>query len=293
MGSAMALAAASHRRSYNVVVLSSDGECNEGVHGGGAMLAASQRVERPAWSSTSTAAGDRPQRGDHAIEPLADKWRAFGCSTHETDGHDLTRLTELLAAGPTASGSPLRSSRTGPGQGRVLMEATTTGTTASRSGRGRRGEARARSGGVRNAFADEITRLGKEDARVVLLSGDIGNKLFDKFKEHAESRFLNCGVAGANMMVSPPEWPSTAASGRLYDHPFTTTRCFEQIRVGRLLPRRPVRIVGTGSGCRMPSSAPTQPFARGHGDPAHAAWHDGARPCDEVELRQLLRAALT
>ena len=53
---------------------------------------------------------------------------------------------------------------------------------------------------MRNAFADEITKIGKDDKRVVLLSGDIGNKLFDKFKEHAEARFFNCGVAEANMM---------------------------------------------------------------------------------------------
>ena len=35
---------------------------------------------------------------------------------------------------------------------------------------------------MRNTFASEITNLAKADKRVVLLSGDIGNKLFDKFK---------------------------------------------------------------------------------------------------------------
>ena len=30
-----------------------------------------------------------------------------------------------------------------------------------------------------DAFADEVTKLGAEDSRVVLLSGDIGNKLGD------------------------------------------------------------------------------------------------------------------
>ena len=53
---------------------------------------------------------------------------------------------------------------------------------------------------MRNAFADEITRLGSSDPRVVLLSGDIGNKLFDKFKAANGTRFLNCGIAEANMM---------------------------------------------------------------------------------------------
>ena len=36
---------------------------------------------------------------------------------------------------------------------------------------------------MRNAFADEVTKLGQSDQRLMLLSGDIGNRLFDKFKE--------------------------------------------------------------------------------------------------------------
>jgi transketolase len=35
---------------------------------------------------------------------------------------------------------------------------------------------------VRNSFAEEMTRLAATDKRLVVLSGDIGNKLFDKFK---------------------------------------------------------------------------------------------------------------
>ena len=32
---------------------------------------------------------------------------------------------------------------------------------------------------MRNAFADEATKMSIADSRIVLLSGDIGNKLFD------------------------------------------------------------------------------------------------------------------
>ena len=45
-----------------------------------------------------------------------------------------------------------------------------------------------------------MTRLAAIDKRVVVLSGDIGNKLFDKLKAVDESRFYNCGIAEANMM---------------------------------------------------------------------------------------------
>ena len=36
---------------------------------------------------------------------------------------------------------------------------------------------------MRAAFADEIEKLAAEDSRIVLLSGDIGNRMFDTFKE--------------------------------------------------------------------------------------------------------------
>ena len=42
---------------------------------------------------------------------------------------------------------------------------------------------------MRNAFADEITNLAKKDKKIVLLSGDIGNRLFDKFRKRFPERF--------------------------------------------------------------------------------------------------------
>ena len=53
---------------------------------------------------------------------------------------------------------------------------------------------------MRNAFADEILKLALADERIVVLSGDIGNRLFDKFKEAMPTRFYNCGVAEANII---------------------------------------------------------------------------------------------
>ena len=60
---------------------------------------------------------------------------------------------------------------------------------------------------MRNNFADEITQLAASDKRIVLLSGDIGNKLFDGFKAKAPDRFFNCGVAEANMTGMAAETP--------------------------------------------------------------------------------------
>ena len=52
---------------------------------------------------------------------------------------------------------------------------------------------------MRNAFADELEKIASVDERVVLLSGDIGNRLFDSYKTRFPNRFYNCGVAEANM----------------------------------------------------------------------------------------------
>lgn len=146
---------------------------------------------------------------------------------------------------------------------------------------------------MRNAFADEVTRLGAADPRVVLLSGDIGNKLFDKFKEKAPGRFFNCGVAEANMMSVAAGMALCGLRPVVYTiTPFTTTRCFEQIRVGVCYHRAPVVIVGTGAGLSYAELGPT-----------HHSLEDLAilrtlpdmtvlAPCDAVELRLALRAAL-
>jgi transketolase C-terminal domain/subunit len=53
---------------------------------------------------------------------------------------------------------------------------------------------------MRNAFAEELLSLARMDPRVVLLSADIGNRLFDKLKAEFPDRFYNCGVAEANMI---------------------------------------------------------------------------------------------
>ena len=53
---------------------------------------------------------------------------------------------------------------------------------------------------MRDAFAKEVKLLAENNNEIVLLSGDIGNRMFDDYKKIAPDRFLNCGIAEANMM---------------------------------------------------------------------------------------------
>lgn len=146
---------------------------------------------------------------------------------------------------------------------------------------------------MRNAFADEITKIGREDERVVLLAGDIGNKLFDKFKDNAKTRFYNCGVAEANMMSVAAGMALCGLRPVVYTiTPFTTTRCFEQIRVGACYHSAPVTIVGTGSGLSYADLGPTHHSLEDLAILRTLPGMTVLAPCDETEVRLLLRAAL-
>jgi transketolase len=146
---------------------------------------------------------------------------------------------------------------------------------------------------MRNAFADELTRLGNADARVVMLSGDIGNRLFDKFKTAHPSRFLNCGVAEQNMMGVAAGMAMSGLRPVAYTiTPFITSRCLEQIRTDACYHELPVTIVAVGAGLSYAGLGPT-----------HHACEDVAFlraipnmvvvcPGDAWEVRGTLRAAL-
>ncbi|QEP42781.1 transketolase [Ectothiorhodospiraceae bacterium BW-2] len=146
---------------------------------------------------------------------------------------------------------------------------------------------------MRNAFADELTQLSKVDERLVLLSGDIGNRLFDKFKDIDEKRFLNCGIAEANMMGVAAGLALSGLRPFVYTiTPFTTTRCFEQIRVDVCYQNVPVVIVGTGSGLSYAELGPTHHSLE---DLAIMRTLPGMQifaPCDTNELRMIMRAVL-
>lgn len=124
MGLGMALAGRIRGAAYNVVALASDGECNEGSMWESAMLAASHRVERLCvvvdfnkWQATGRS------REVMALDPLADKWRAFGWSAVEADGHDMAGLVKLLARVPDGSGKPVAIvAHTVKGKGVSFME---------------------------------------------------------------------------------------------------------------------------------------------------------------------------
>ena len=102
---------------------------------------------------------------------------------------------------------------------------------------------------MRNVFARTVTELSDIYPELVMLAGDIGNRLFDALKEKHPNRFLNCGVAEANMTGVAAGLAASGMRPITYTiTPFNTVRCLEQIRLDICYPNLPVIIVGTGSG---------------------------------------------
>lgn len=146
---------------------------------------------------------------------------------------------------------------------------------------------------MRNAFAKEITRLAGEDERIVLLSGDIGNRLFDAFKERFPDRFYNCGVAEANMIGVAAGLAKSGFRPVCYTiTPFVTYRCLEQIRVDLCYHKLPVVIVGTGSGLSYASLGATHHSCEEMGMLRLLPGMHVYAPADAVEVRAILGASL-
>ena len=146
---------------------------------------------------------------------------------------------------------------------------------------------------MRNSFATEITKLAYKNKKIVLLSGDIGNRLFDNFRKLNKNRFYNCGIAEACMTGIASGIASSGLLPITYTiTPFNTMRCLEQIKLDICYPNLPVIIVGTGSGLSYASLGST-----------HHSLEDIAIlrsipninilcPSDPTEVKQLLRDAL-
>ena len=147
---------------------------------------------------------------------------------------------------------------------------------------------------MRNAFARVMTELSQERSDVCLLSGDIGNRMFDRYKEVAPTRFLNCGIAEANMMSMAAGMALSGLRPVVYTiTPFTTTRCLEQIRTGVAYHEAPVVIVGTGSGLSYAELGATHHSLEDLAILRSIPNLQVCAPADSLELEAQLRQAIT
>ncbi len=107
VGVGMALGARMQGRGFRTVVMLGDGELQEGSNWEAAMAAAHLGLS----NLTAIVDYNKIQQSNHvhevlALEPLADKWRAFGWSVRELDGHNMDEIVTVLDALPFSPDGP-------------------------------------------------------------------------------------------------------------------------------------------------------------------------------------------
>jgi transketolase len=143
---------------------------------------------------------------------------------------------------------------------------------------------------MRVAFLETLHELAAKDAKVCLLTGDLGFTVVERFAKSYPDRFFNIGVAEANMVglatgMALDGWVPYCYSMAS----FISMRDYEQVRNGPLLHRLPIRLIGIGGG-----------FSYGHAGPTHYSLEDLAimrtqpgmtvvAPADPAQTRNALR----
>ena len=102
---------------------------------------------------------------------------------------------------------------------------------------------------MRDTFLAALTEHAATDERIVLLSGDLGFKVLDPFRERFPNRFINVGVAEANMAGISAGLAKEGLRPVMYSiGNFPSLRCLEQIRLNICYHDVPVVIVAVGAG---------------------------------------------
>jgi transketolase len=102
---------------------------------------------------------------------------------------------------------------------------------------------------VRATFVATIAELAAQDARILLLTGDLGFMALEPFSDRYPDRFFNAGVAEQNMVGLATGLAEAGYIPFVYSIvTFASLRPYEFIRNGPILHQLPVRIVGVGGG---------------------------------------------
>ena len=111
---------------------------------------------------------------------------------------------------------------------------------------------------MRKALVESLLSLAETDPRVVFLTGDLGFGTFDEFRAKHDERYVNVGVAEAQMITAAAGMALEGCRPIVYSiAPFTTGRPFEHIKISLAYHRLPVVIIGAGGGYTYAGNGPT------------------------------------
>jgi len=107
IGVGMALGAKIRQQSHRIVVVTGDGEINEGSIWEAALSAAKHRLSNlSVWIDYNKLQSYGSVKEVMNLEPLVKKWESFGFSVREVDGHDIQALEAAARSLPIENGRP-------------------------------------------------------------------------------------------------------------------------------------------------------------------------------------------
>ena len=102
---------------------------------------------------------------------------------------------------------------------------------------------------MRRAFSNALLRLFEADERAIFLTGDLGFGVFDELIARFPKRYINVGVAEAQLVDCAAGLALEGWRPIVYSiASFMTGRAFEQIRLSIGYHRLPVIVIGAGGG---------------------------------------------
>ena len=102
---------------------------------------------------------------------------------------------------------------------------------------------------MRDSFANTLLEEAKKNSAIVLMTGDLGFGVLDKFQQELPKQFINAGVAEQTMMGMAAGIASTGKRVFVYSiGNFPTLRCLEQIRIDVCSMNNSVVVVSVGAG---------------------------------------------
>jgi len=327
-GVGTALAARQAGRSFRTFVLAGDGELAEGSNWEASLAAAHHRLDNLVFvldrNELQITGGTESVC---ALEPLADKLRAFGYAVREVGGHDHAALLDVFAAVPFEPGRPSAVlARTVKGRGVSFIEndvrwhhrvpkpeelaramaeleaeerrlgaepeAPVVPTLAARASRAdEHGLPMGRPN--QDVFSETLLELARDDTSVVVVTSDSrGSGKLSPFAEALPGQIVEVGIAEQTLVGVAA---GLASGGRkpfaVSPASFLTARALEQIKNDVAYSGQPVRLVGISAGVSYGALGST-----------HHSTHDLAAlraipglaivvPADNHEARAAARAA--
>lgn len=145
---------------------------------------------------------------------------------------------------------------------------------------------------MRSTFIQTISRLAREDPKVMLVIGDTGFSVMEPFEAEFGPRFVNVGIAEQNFVSFAAGLAAAGMKPFAYNVvSFMTLRSAEQVMLDVCYQENPVILVGVGGG-----------FAYGTAGPTHHALQDIAMirafpnidvycPADPAEMEAVMLTA--